>query len=75
MFTFTDWLLLWAAATVLLAGINWLYERHLRPVLAARFGWEPWTQDDHIPPAYFLGAFLFMSLFGFVAFAGAAVGL
>jgi len=57
MFTLTDWLMLWAAATILLAGINWLYERRLRPILADIFGWEAWTEEDYIPPVYFLGAF------------------
>jgi len=75
MFTFTDWLMLWAGAIILLAGLNWLYERHLRPVLADIFGWQAWTQEDHIPPVYFLGALVFISLVGFFAFAGAAAGL
>jgi len=73
MFTLADWLLLWACLIALWAGLHWLYARHLRPVLADIFGWEPWTDEDRIPPVFFLGAFLFMSLFGFFAFVGAAL--
>jgi len=75
MFTFADWLMLWTSLITLWAGFHWLYARHLRPVLADIFGWEPWTEEDHIPPVFFLGALVFMSLFGFFAFAGAAAGL
>jgi len=67
--------MMWAAGVILLAGLNWLYERYLRPILADIFGWEPWTEEDYIPPVCFLVVFFVMSLVGFFAFVGAAVGL
>jgi len=74
IFTYKDWLLMWAVMIPIVAASYWLYVRYLHAILAKTFGWNALGEDVIIPVYSWIGMFAIAALFGLMVFGGHAAG-